>query len=142
MWNYIIGNFKTLKPDHEELLFFCQENSLNNKKIKELFKIMKKSCEDISRLYNVVVQIGPFDEDAVLRVAKPLLITSYGDNTYELADNDTYFNRKTKLFYKFDGQQKLNPNYKGVIPKIMALSTREIVTNNYSSNTISLSFPI
>jgi HrpA-like RNA helicase len=143
MWNHTMNNFKTLNPDFDEFLSWSQENSLNNKKMKELFKIVKKCCEDISRIYNVVVQIGPFDEDKVLSVAKPLLITSYGDNTFELAKDGVYFSKKTKVYYKFDNQQKLNPSYKKLYPKILALSTREIVTSgNYSSNIISLSFPL
>jgi HrpA-like RNA helicase len=143
MWNYTLNTFKSLKPEHEELLAWSQENSLNNKKMKELFKVVKKCCEDISKIYGVVVQIGPFDEDTVLRVAKPLLINSYGDNTFELAKDGVYFSRKNKTYYKLDNQAKLNPGYKELPNKILALSTREIVTSSgFSSNIISLSFPI
>lgn len=142
-WNYITNNFKSLNPPSEELFEFCLANSLNNKKVKELFKVVKKCSEEISRITNTIVQVGNFSEDNVLKVAKPLLIKSYGDNTLELAKDNTYFSKKDKIYYKMDAQQKLNPSFKGSYNKILALITREIVTSQkFSNNIISLSFPI
>jgi len=142
MWNYTMDNFKTLNPDYEELFAWCIENSLNNKKFKELFKIVKKCMDDVSNMENIVLQIGPFDEGKLLNIAKNIITNSYKDNIYEMKDENVYINVKTKGYYKLEYQQRLNPSNKIKHSKIIGLITREITTGKSSNNIISLSFPI
>jgi HrpA-like RNA helicase len=142
MWNYTMDNFKTLNPDYEELFYWCNDNSLNNKKMKELFKIVRKCMDDISKVDNLVLQIGPFDEDKFLKLSKDIITNSYSDNIYELKEDSVYFNSKNKQYFKLEYQQRLNPNLKEKYSKILGLITREITTGKGNNNIISLSFPI
>ena len=60
-----------------------------------------------------------------------------------MVKDGVYINKKNKVYYKMDNQQKLNPSLKYQSKKIIGLITREIVLGGkYSNNIISLSFPI
>jgi len=143
MWNYSMDNFKSIKPDIDEFFNWSQDNSLNNKKMKELFKVVKKCLDNINTLITEPILLGPFNEDKFLKLARPLIEISYGDNTFELTKDNVYYSKKNKTYYKMDNQQNLNPSNKKIHSKIIALSTREIVASEkYSNNIISLSFPI
>jgi len=143
LWNYYTDEFKTLTPDNDEFFDWVRDNSLNFKKMKELIKIVKKCCDDISGITDTILQMGPFNPDNVLKVAKDLIIKSYEDNTFELIKDDVYFSKKNKTYYRLDKQQSLNPSVKKLAPKVLALNTREIVSSgSYSNNIISLSFPV
>jgi hypothetical protein len=138
-----MDNFKSLKPDQDEFFEWCKANSLNNKKMKELLKVIKKCCEDVSRIENTIVAIGPFNEDNVLKIVKKLLENSYGDNRFDWIKSGVYYSKINKTYYKLDTQQALNPNSKSQHSSILALNTREIVSSgSFSNNIISLSFPI
>lgn len=143
MWNDLINNFKTLKPNYDELFQWSFEHSLNNKKIQEVLKVIKQCCEKISNDNDVIIPIGTFNEDIFLKLASKVLTKSYGDNIYDMVKDGVYINKKNKVYYKMDNQQKLNPSLKYQSKKIIGLITREIVLGGkYSNNIISLSFPI
>lgn len=145
MWNDMMSNIKTLYPDYDTLLKWNLEHSLNNKKIGEVIKVIRQCCNLVLSYTKAKepLTIGPFNEDNVLRVASKVMINIYKNNIYENTKDGIYISKIYNKYYRMDKRQALNMNNKYKYSRIIGLRTAEISTSGkYTSNIISLSFPI
>ena len=136
-WNDTVSQFEVVNPNKGMLGKWCYENSFNNKKVVELFNIVKQCCDRLVSL-KYYVEMGLFNPKVVLDVAKPLFKFAYADSIYEQRGSN-YYNLKTGEYYKID--KSLIPESKVMHKQIVALSTSEIV-GNMTTRTITLSHPI
>jgi HrpA-like RNA helicase len=99
---YIISTFRSIEISPRELKNYCQENYLNNTKIKECFKVIKLLA---SKKSNGPVSIGNFDIDYEISKAEPYLYQSYSDMSYSgtskrhklKTEIDTFLEAKDKI---------------------------------------------
>ena len=137
-WNDTVSQFESIKPNKGELGRWNNENSFNNKKVSELFSIIKQCCDRlVSKKY--YVEMGIFNPKNVLEVSKPLIKFAYADAIYEQRGSN-YYNLKTGEYYKVD--KSLIPENKKDYQRIIALNTSEIETGTQVIRTITLSHPI
>lgn len=145
LWNMTCGNFKTVQPSKSDIAKWSIAYSLNNKKMVEIFNIVKQCCMSLLRLdYNIA--LGTFSEKNVIKVVTPLLEEVYSHNifTYQ-AKSKSYFNSETKEYYKLNMRGSLVPQDKvKSYQKIVALSLAELPNKMGGPPTrlISLSQPI
>jgi hypothetical protein len=94
LWNTICGNFQSITPLKSDISKWSQAHSLNNKKMVEIFNIVKQCCMSLLRL-DYEVALGTFSEKNVLKLITPLLEDVYSHNifTYQ-AKSKSYFNTK------------------------------------------------
>lgn len=137
-WNDTVSQFESIKPNKGELSRWNVENSFNNKKVTELFSIVKQCCDRLVSKKHYI-EMGLFNPKTVLEVAKPLLRFAYADAIYEQRGSN-YYNLKTGEYYKLD--KSLIPENKKDYPRIIALNTSEIETGTQVLRTITLSHPI
>jgi len=137
-WNDTISQFEVVNPNKGELGRWNAENSFNNKKVSELFSIVKQCCDRLVSL-KYYVEMGNFNPKIVLEVAKPLFKFAYADAIYEQRGSN-YYNLKTGEYYKLDSS--LIPNNKNSYKKIVALNTSEIVAGGQTLRKIALCHPI
>ncbi len=104
-WKELADEFKSIQPDRRELVEFCVENSFNNKKIYEVFNIIRQVRKAVQR-ENHVVKLGNFDIYNVLRALIPILQNVYKDSIFNFRGRD-YYNYKTREIYKLDNKQDL-----------------------------------
>jgi ATP-dependent helicase HrpA len=139
MWNFIVSDVKSLKPGYDTLLDISKNYSLNNKKVQELFKIVRKCCIDIARLFDSEIVLGPFNERKLFNLINPIIKDTYYDFIFTHTKDGLYINPKTKEYYKLDHRQAVNITNKENPSKIIALRTAEISgAGKKSSNMISL----
>lgn len=145
MWNDMMQELKTLYPDNDIVLKWNQEHSFNNKKINEVIKVVRQCCNLVLSYTKAKepLSIGPFSEDNVLRVASKVMINVYKNNIFENSKDGIYLSKLYNKYFRIDRKQALNMNNKYKYPRIIALRTAEISgSGKYTSNVISLSFPI
>jgi HrpA-like RNA helicase len=147
LWNYACGRFETIVPNKQELAKFSNAHSLNNKKVTELFNIVKQCCISLSRL-GYEVDLGTFSEKNVIDLATPILEEVYKNNIFFYqANNKSYFNPETKEYYKLNFKNSLTPQkpaFMKFAPKIVGLSLAELPNKSGGPPTrlISLSQPV
>jgi hypothetical protein len=143
VWNRFCGELETVKPSKTDITKMSVEHSLNNKKMIEVFNIVKQSCMSLLRL-NYEIEIGIFSEKNVIKVVTPLLEEVYSHNifTYQMKSK-SYYNSETKEYYKMNNRGALVPHAK-MHPRIVALSLAELPNKMGGPPTrlISLSQPI
>jgi HrpA-like RNA helicase len=137
-WNDTVSQFEVVNPNKGELGKWNAENSFNNKKVVELFNIVKQCCDRLTSL-KYYIEMGLFNPKVVLEVAKPLFKFAYADSIYEQRGSN-YYNLKTGEYYKVD--KSLTPENKIGFKQIVALATSEIVTGSQTIRSITLSHPI
>jgi len=153
MWNEMIREFETISPPSEAVFKWSQSHSFNNKKIQEVFKVVKQCCKIMSTLpatYSILTEetvkrpvvIGNFNEDKFLKVAGKIMLNVYKNSIYMNVKDGVYLNRITNEYYKIDRKQAINPNLKVDYPRIISLRDAQIGTGKTVNNIISLSFPI
>jgi HrpA-like RNA helicase len=126
LWNTICGNFESIVPPKIELAKWANANSLNNKKITELFNVVKQCCLVLTRM-GYEVDLGTFSEKNVLRVAKPLLRKVYQKNVFVFQEKTkSYYNPETKEYYKINMKNALVPTVNVFPQKIVGLYLSEI----------------
>jgi HrpA-like RNA helicase len=147
LWNTVCGHFQTIVPNKAELAKWSNAYSLNNKKMAELFNIIKQSCLSLSRL-NYDVVLGTFSEKNVIKLITPLLEDVYKNNVFLYqAKNKSYFNPETREYYKLNTRGSLTPHLPPFAKqhgKIVALSLAELPNKGGGPPTrlISLSQPV
>jgi hypothetical protein len=117
----------------------------NNKKINEVIKVVRQCCNLVLSYTKAKepLSIGPFSEDNVLRVASKVMLNVYKNNIFENSKDGIYLSKLYNKYFRIDRKQALNMNNKYKYPRIIALRTAEISgSGKYTSNVISLSFPI
>jgi HrpA-like RNA helicase len=147
LWNTTSGNFTSIQPSKSDLAKWSIAHSLNNKKMVEIFSIVKQCCMSLLRM-NYEVALGTFSEKNVIKVVTPLLEEVYSHNifTYQVKSK-SYFNEESREYYKMNTRGSLTPNTisLGKFPgKIVALSLAELPnkTGGPPTRLISLSQPI
>lgn len=126
LWNTVCGNFQSITPSKVDISKWSQSHSLNNKKIMEVFNVVKQCCLVLVRL-GYEVDLGMFSETNVLKVVTPLLEKVYNKNIF-LYQNKTksYYNPITKEYYKINVKNALVPEKTTFPNKIVALSLSEL----------------
>ena len=142
-WNDTLSQFETINPKKYLIKQWCNENSLNNSKVTELFTTIQRTCVKLLSMgYNI--DVGLFNPKTVIKVLTPILKFSYGDSIYELRGGGNYINIKTGEYFKLDKNNSLTPELKNPYPKVVAFITAEIggAVGAPSMRYISLSQPI
>ena len=139
MWNFMIENLDGLDAGFNKIVEFCKNNSLNNKKIQELIKVVKHTAKVIATLYGKNFIVGPFNERKVFRVAEPYIKDAYYKFIFKNVKDSTYVNESTGEYFRLDKRQSVNIKYRQYPEKIIGFRTLENLTaGKKSSNTISL----
>lgn len=126
LWNTICGNFQSITPLKSDISKWSQSHSLNNKKILEVFNVVKQSCLVLTRL-GYEVDLGTFSEANVIKVASPLLEKVYSKNVFVYqSKTKSYYNPITKEYYKINMKNALVPEKTTFPNKIVALSLSEL----------------
>jgi hypothetical protein len=151
----MMGELKSLSPPKDEIFKWCQSHSLNNKKIQEVIKVVRKCCGNVLNLPNDMllslrnpeeidkpINAGIFNEDNFLNIANKVLIKSYKSSIFTLVKDGVYIDNETKDYYKLDKRQSFNPKGKTNYSRIIGIRTAQIGTGKKSKNIISLFYPI
>ena len=136
LWNDLLITFdKNLQPKKSDLSKHCTANSLNNKKIAELYRNINNACSYLASA-NYKIVIGQFNMANVIVIMLPLLKKVYGTRVVELRSGDKYTDSKNNL-YTLSAK---NPIKSGQTKskKIIPLTTIEIKANTYISLSISV----
>jgi len=142
MWNDMIGEFKTLKPGYNEILMWSKDHSFNNKKIQELFKVVKQCVQLVGKYFGRDIPIGPFNERKAFRLAEPFIADGYYNYVFKHMSGNTYFNKKSNQYYIIDHRQTINITSRDTPKMIVALRLAEIASSgDKSMKTISLYIP-
>lgn len=125
MWNELVTVGGGIYPSQRTLLNWSRDNSINNKKIRELLKIVEQ-CINASNRIGYSVEIGPFTTNGVMTAARPILLSVYSDLTMIHRRDITYFNPITREDYRLDNRDAVN-QFSTNLPKgVIALVTAEI----------------
>jgi HrpA-like RNA helicase len=126
LWNVVCGNFQTITPSKTDISKWSQGHSMNNKKITEVFNVVKQCCLVLVRL-GYEVELGVFSEKNVVKVAAPLLEKVYRTNVFVYqAKTRSYYNPITKEYYKLNMKAPLVPDMSTFPNKIVGLSLSEL----------------
>ena len=127
MWHDFIGTVQGINPNFREVSNWTRENSINNKKMRELITIIQQSVKAATKL-DYDVQIGPFTTAGVMNASRPILLSVYSDNTFIHKSGITYFSPLTKEDYRLDNRDAINKMSANPPKGIIALVTAEIKT--------------
>lgn len=127
MWNDLAATIGGIRGSQKVLSTWSRNNSINNKKIRELLLIVEQSVKSANRL-GYEVQVGPFTTQGVMTAARPLLLSVYSDMTLIQRRDSTYFSPLTKEDYRLDNRDAVNQLAVKPPPGIIALVTAEIKT--------------
>lgn len=126
LWNTICGNFQSITITKSDISKWSQAHSLNNKKIMEVFNVVKQCCLVLVRL-GYEVDLGTFSESNVIKVVTPLLEKVYNKNVFLYqAKTKSYYNPITKEYYKINTKNALVPERTRFPDRIVALSLSEL----------------
>ena len=135
MWHDLTSTIGGISGNKRDLAKWVRDNSINNKKIRELLTVVSRSERTVRRLgYNV--QIGPFTTQGVMNASRPLLLSVYSDMTLIHRRKITYFSPITKEEYRLDNRESVNQLSSNPPPGIIALSTVEIKSQRGTSRVI------
>lgn len=127
MWHDLMRHIGDIHPNQKLLINWSRENSINNKKIRELLTIVQR-CVNSSNRLGYQVKLGPFTTDGVMKAARPILLSVYSNVTLIHSRDITYVNPVTHEDYRLDNRDAIN-NFASNPPRgIIALSTAEIKT--------------
>jgi HrpA-like RNA helicase len=142
-WNTLIENVGGIDPNYEDVLRFCKNSSINNKKAQEVIKLVRHTCKVLAQEYGKNITVGPFNERKVFRVAEPYLRSAYYGFTFKLVSGSQYANEETGEYFRLDKKQSVNIKYADYPRKLIAFRTAEIAgAGKKSVNVISLFVPV
>jgi HrpA-like RNA helicase len=126
MWRDLTSSLRGIVGDQRQIAQWAKENSMNNKKIKELLLIVNQT---IGKLKNSIdIKIGPFTTEGVMKAARPILKIVYSDQILLNKRGVNYVNPLTKEEYKLDNREALNMFIDKPPHGIIGLITAEIKT--------------
>lgn len=135
MWNNLTSTLGGIHGPQHIIMNWSRDNSINNKKIRELLIIIDQSINSANRLgFNV--EIGPFTTEGVINAARPLLLSIYSDMTLIQRRDITYFSPITKEDYRLDNRDAINKMTINPPAGVIALVTAEIKTQRGLSRII------
>lgn len=127
MWNDFVSVIGGIQPSAKQISTWTRENSINNKKMRELIMIIQQSVNAAVNL-GLDVQIGPFTTQGVMAAARPILLSVYSDTTFIQKSGVTYYSPITKEEYRLDNRDSINKMSLNPPKGIIALVTAEIKT--------------
>ena len=127
MWSDLMVSIGDLNAAQWLITKWCRDNSINNKKIRELLVIVQQSVNTARRL-GYDVNVGPFTTQGVMTAARPVLLSVYSDVTMIHRRGAEYFNPVTREDYRLDNRDAINKLTENPPKGIIALVTAEIKT--------------
>ena len=136
MWNDLTSAIGGIRGDYQA---WARENSINQKKVRELLLIVEQSINAALRL-GYDVRIGPFTTQGVTQAARQILLLVYADTT--LVCREDYRGRKyldpmSREEYKLDNRYAINQFSSRPPSAIIALVTAEIKGARGTSRVVS-----
>lgn len=102
VWNDLTSAIGGINPTDREVSEWCEKNSMNMKKIKELLKLVYQ-CISILEKNKYVVNIGRFTTEGVYDQSKTFLTTTYSDKRLIYSGNrSVYTDPITRDEYRLD----------------------------------------
>lgn len=86
IWNNLMASVGGISVGRKELLQWCQDNSMNHQKIKEVIKIVRACTLKCSQLKHKC-QAGPFTREGVMKYIRPVFSDVYSDMTMRTKKN-------------------------------------------------------
>jgi len=127
MWSDLMQTSGGIQISPRKLVTWARDNSINNKKIRELLTIIEQSINILERDgYKII--IGPFTTEGVMTASRPILLSVYSDMTMIHSRDIIYFNPITREDYKLDNRDSVNKFIDNPPKGIIALVTAEIKT--------------
>lgn len=121
MWSNLTDTIGGIKTNYRVLSNYSRNNSMNNKKLKELLSIVRRMIETTT-LLGYEVNIGKFTTPGVVTAARPLLLSIYSDVTLIQSQGTRYFSPITKENYTLDNRETVNTMINnpplGIIPLV------------------------
>jgi HrpA-like RNA helicase len=127
MWSDLMKNTGGIQTSQKALVNWARDNSINNKKIRELLLIVEQ-CVNAATRNRYTVTIGPFTTEGVMTAARPILLSVYSDMTMIHRRDITYFNPISREEYRLDNRDAVNKLIDNPPKGIIALVTAEIKT--------------
>jgi RimJ/RimL family protein N-acetyltransferase len=129
MWHDLMTIGGGIHPPQRALINWARDNSINNKKIRELLKIVEQSVNASNRI-GYPVEIGPFTTNGVMTAARPILLSVYSVLTMIHKRDITYINPLTREDYRLDTRDAVNQFSSNPPKGVIALVTAEIKTKS------------
>lgn len=130
IWNDLIDTLQGLNHRPKDLLEWCQRNSMNHKKIREIFKIVQ-ACVTISMRLGMLIKVGPFTTEGLIKAIRPIIAEVYSDRVFKQGKvPSVYWDMNTKEHYNLDSRQSVNNLSNPYPPYVVALITTEFGGRN------------
>ena len=135
MWSDLMLTTGGIKAPQRTLIKWARDNSINNKKVRELLMIVEQ-CINAAQREKLDVQIGPFTTQGVMAAARPFLLNAYSDMTLIHRHDITYFSPVTREDYRLDNRDAVNQLAENPPKGVIAIATAEIKTQRGSFRVI------
>lgn len=106
MWIALMDGIGGPTANPSTISKWCAANSINNKKIREVLKIIKQVVNGVQR-FGYKVEVGPFTRKGVMKALKPLLRSLYGDMLL-VRKGSSYIHQNTGKVYTLDSRRSIN----------------------------------
>jgi HrpA-like RNA helicase len=123
---------------------WSNQNSMNNRKIREVITIVKQSI-NAARKLGYQVQIGPFTTEGVIEVLRPFAEQAYDDLIMELnarGSRITYRHQLSRTSYILEGQKSVNQLLIDPPQHLIGLITIELPTRTGNLHIISIALDL
>ena len=127
MWTDLMKTTGGIHTPQRTIIKWSRDNSINNKKIRELLMIIEQ-CINAANRQGYQVDVAPFTTQGVMNAARPLLLSVYSDMTLIHRRDITYFSPITREDYRLDTRDAVNRLTENPPKGIISLSTAEIKT--------------
>lgn len=123
------NNESITNPSPRIVSLWSVQNSMNNKKIRELLKTVKQ-CLDVFRREGYMVQTGNFNPLNVVNAARPILYKVYDTEILAQKRGAIYLDIHTKLSYKLDTKEAVNDFSSKYPPGVISIINIEFKNQN------------
>jgi hypothetical protein len=146
MWTSFAYNMQNFEIPRYKSVNYCNDNKLNHKKISEILKNIKTTCNVILTDYKIPIVVGAFSLENVTRELIPIIRQSHQDYIVNSIPNKkgTYMNKKGDYFILDTRIQNLLTENPTATNEIIALNTYEVpgFRGNKGKNYITLYLPL
>jgi HrpA-like RNA helicase len=125
MWNDLMETTGGINAQQRTIIQWARDNSINNKKIRELLMIIQQ-CANAAAKEGHQVSIAPFTTNGVMTAARPILLSVYSDVTFIHRRDTTYFSPITRSECRLDNRNSVNRLIENPPKGVIALSVAEI----------------
>jgi HrpA-like RNA helicase len=143
IWADVSTFVNKLDPTSKKFFRWCSENSMNQRKMRELFNIIRQVCNALYRLGREI-KLGKFNNDNVINVLSPILAKVYADLTFDYVGSEKYFDPFNRDYYRLDKRNSLAGAPRPNSEKVITLISIEVQNRKISLpvRTITLFHPI